>query len=327
MAVPNISRLSQMQMVSFFKQVAPVTQEQCNGKAKSISGTPVTRTACQGGSSYTVDAGDVVVQFRVPSCPLDMALMKSVEQAYLDFTPRHKDWGLFHTTHVYTMNNVKGLCMYLARDHLQRNNYELLRTPIDSYARFVNTNAPAGLLSDPTLPNILRLGVLQHAWVDERTRSQAASPALLQLQRQRKELPERLHATLDALIPQLPSICDDSWPLAPDHTDLLENNIHVGPGHGRRRRGHLRLAGRRGWALRHVPGLARDHARVPDDERARLDLDLLPRPPGAARAVLGHVLLVPGADVQSVEVVRRGCEAGWLAFSWTTASCWTKMEI
>ncbi|KAI3319193.1 cytochrome P450 [Xylariaceae sp. AK1471] len=52
---------------------------------------PVTPTACQGGTSYTVDAGQVIVQFRLPSSPLDMIFMNSIEQDYPDFTPRHKD--------------------------------------------------------------------------------------------------------------------------------------------------------------------------------------------------------------------------------------------
>lgn len=51
----------------------------------------------------------------------------------------------------------------------------------------------------------------------------------LQLHRLRQGLPDRFHATLDTLIPQLPSICDQDWPLVPNHTDLLENNIHVDP--------------------------------------------------------------------------------------------------
>jgi hypothetical protein len=53
-----------------------------------------------------------------------------------------------------------------------------------------------------------------------------------QLQWLRKGLPDRFHATLDTLIPQLPSICDENWPLVPNHTDLLENNIHVDPDTG-----------------------------------------------------------------------------------------------
>jgi hypothetical protein len=150
----DMSALSRMQIGAFFERNAPITQRQSNDKAKSISGKSVTPTACQGGTSYTVDAGQVIVQFRAPSSPLDMIFMKSIEQAYPDFTPRHKDCGSFHNLHVYTMNNIGGLSMYLARAYLQRNNYELLRNTIDSYARFVRINAPAILfLSDSATSN------------------------------------------------------------------------------------------------------------------------------------------------------------------------------
>ncbi|KAI0873841.1 hypothetical protein GGS24DRAFT_490463 [Hypoxylon argillaceum] len=207
-----MSSLSQMQIETFFNRVAPVTQKQCNDKAKSISGKSVIPTACQGGTSYTVDAGQVIVQFRIPSSPLDMTFMNSIEQAYPDFTPRHKDCGSFHNLHVYTMNNIGGLSMYLARGFLQRNNYELLRNTIDSYARFFASayhNTPKST-SSPDREQLFQHYSSRLQWL-------------------RKELPDRFHATLDTLIPQLPSICDENWPLVPNHTDLLENNIHVDP--------------------------------------------------------------------------------------------------
>ena len=40
-------------------------------------------------------------------------------------------------------------------------------------------------------------------------------------------LPERFRPTLDYLISKLPGLFNSSWPLVPNHTDLLENNIHV----------------------------------------------------------------------------------------------------
>jgi len=55
---------------------------------------------------------------------------------------------------------------------------------------------------------------------------------LSQLQQLRKGLPERFHVALDTLIHQLPTIFDANWPLVPNHTDLLENNIHVDPATG-----------------------------------------------------------------------------------------------
>ncbi|XP_044718707.1 phosphotransferase enzyme family domain-containing protein [Hirsutella rhossiliensis] len=144
-----------------------------------------------------------------------MALMKSVEQAYRGFTPQHEDHGSFGNLHVYTMNNIGGISMYLARTFLQKNNYKLLRNTIDSYARFFasayhNTPGPMGR---PDRGLLLQ----SYTW---------------QLQRLREGLPERFYATLDTLIPQLPSIFDQDWPLVPNHTDLLENNIHVDPGTG-----------------------------------------------------------------------------------------------
>ncbi|KAH6651651.1 hypothetical protein BKA67DRAFT_593482 [Truncatella angustata] len=211
----DMSALSRMQIEAFFERNAPVTQKQCNDKAKNITGKSVSPTACQGGTSYTVDTGQVVVQFRVPGSLLDMVFMNCVEQAYPDFTPEHKDCGSFHNLHIYTMNNIGGTSMYLARAYLQGNNYELLRNTIDSYARFFASayhNTP-GSMSKPDRGQLLR-------------------DYSSQLQRLRKGLPDRFHTTLDTLIPQLPSIFDQNWPLVPNHTDLLENNIHVDPDTG-----------------------------------------------------------------------------------------------
>lgn len=56
---------------------------------------------------------------------------------------------------------------------------------------------------------------------------------LSQLQQLREGLPERFHSTLDQIMPQLPDLFADGWPLVPNHTDLLENNIHVDAATGR----------------------------------------------------------------------------------------------
>ncbi|KXJ89677.1 hypothetical protein Micbo1qcDRAFT_164982 [Microdochium bolleyi] len=212
----DISALSMMQIGVFFQENAPVLQTQCNDKARDITGKSVTPTACQGGTSYTVDAGQVIVQFRAPDSPLDMMLMKSIEQAYPGFTPQHKDHGLFHSLHVYTMNNIGGVSMYLARDSLHKNNYALLRNTIDSYARFF-ASAYHHTPESTSKPD----------------RGQLLQRYSSHLRRLRKGLPRRFHATLDTLIPQLPIIFDSDWPMVPNHTDLLENNIHVDPATGK----------------------------------------------------------------------------------------------
>jgi len=56
------------------------------------------------------------------------------------------------------------------------------------------------------------------------------SSELLQLQ---QGLPLRFRPTLDSLISKLPGLFENNWPLVPNHTDLLENNIHVNTETGR----------------------------------------------------------------------------------------------
>ena len=137
----DMSALSRMQIGMFFAKNVPITQKQCDDKAKEITGKSVSPTVCQGATSYTVEAGKDIVQFRVPESLLDMTFMNAIEQAYAEFTPKHRDYGPFHTLRVYAMNNIGGDSMYLARDYLQKNNYQLLRNTINSYARFVNISA------------------------------------------------------------------------------------------------------------------------------------------------------------------------------------------
>lgn len=97
----------------------------------------------------TVQGGDVIVQFRVPVSILDMDLTQSIEQAYYGFVPRHEYQGQLGPVHIYTMNNIGGTCMYLARTELQSNNYYLLRFTLDDYARHVE---------NPPLPSLHTLG-------------------------------------------------------------------------------------------------------------------------------------------------------------------------
>lgn len=46
-------------------------------------------------------------------------------------------------------------------------------------------------------------------------------------------LPDRFRSILDQLIPRLPDIFSPDWPLVPNHTDLLENNIRADPTTGK----------------------------------------------------------------------------------------------
>lgn len=157
---PNIAALSRLQIRSFFEENTSVTQQQCNAEAQRITGQPVTATPSQGGTSYTVEGGGTVVQFRVPSSPLEINLLRSIEQAYGVFVPRHEYRGKLGQVNVYEMNNMGGTCMYLARDELQSNNFYLLWFTVDDYARLVNPSFPVQGKGQLTwLSQILRFGI------------------------------------------------------------------------------------------------------------------------------------------------------------------------
>ncbi|KAK3998380.1 hypothetical protein QBC44DRAFT_363917 [Cladorrhinum sp. PSN332] len=196
---PNIAALSRMQIERFFHQ----------------NNSSVTATPSQGGSSYTVEGGNVVVQFRVPHSTLDMDLLQSIEQTYQGFVPHHEYQGQLGQLSVYTMNNIGGACMYLARDELLSNDSYLLRVTLDDYARFF----VSAFYNTPTM-------------MARPDPAQLLTKYLSQLGQLRSELPQRFHPTLDDLIPQVSDLFAEGWPLVPNHTDLLENNIHVDPATG-----------------------------------------------------------------------------------------------
>ncbi|KAF7419354.1 hypothetical protein PC9H_001941 [Pleurotus ostreatus] len=181
-----ISDLSHYQISEFFSDNAPATQLQCNQEAERVAGAPASPSAVQGGTSYTVVAGDSVVQFRGAASALNLELLGYVEAAYPDFVPHHQRAGKLGDLDVYLMDNIGGISMYLAREELYRNNFQLLHQTLHDYARFL----AAGL-------------------------------------------PSRFRQTLDSLIARLPGLFDKDWPMVPNHTDLLENNLHVDPGTGR----------------------------------------------------------------------------------------------
>lgn len=151
-----IRNLSRMQIQAFFEQNAPVTQAQCNTEAGRITGEPVKPTAVQSGCSYTVvtESGSLVVQFRCNDSALDLGFLKDIEQAYEGFVPHHESVGKVGKVHVYRMNNVGGVAMYLARDQLHANDCLLMKQTLQDYARSVGT------------PNLKLQGAVQQIFAD-----------------------------------------------------------------------------------------------------------------------------------------------------------------
>ena len=143
----------------------PTTQQQCDQEAERLTGMSVHTAPVQGGNSYTVLSNDetVVVQFRAGDSALDISLLECIEQAYGGFAPRHQFVGNMGELHVYTMSNVGGISMYIAREELFQNNFYLLRQTVSDFARYVATNAPSPDVKETaqlTLPTqIFRLGM------------------------------------------------------------------------------------------------------------------------------------------------------------------------
>jgi len=214
----SIVKLSNHQISTFFSNNASVTQQQCDQEAERLTGMSVHAASVQGGTSYTVVSDDetCVVQFRSGSSALDIDLLECVEQAYMGFMPRHQWVSYLGELYVYTMGNVGGISMYLARDQLCKNNFSLLRRTVPDFAKFFAS-----------------------AWHNTPIQMQRPSRTSLrdeyssELSQLRQGLPMRFRPTLDYLISKLPGLFENNWPLVPNHTDLLENNIHVSTATGR----------------------------------------------------------------------------------------------
>lgn len=134
----SIANLSRKQISDFFSENPQPTQQECEAEAERITGTSVHPTALQGGTSFTVIGGTLVVQFRPGESALDLQLLQCVEQAYAGFVPQHRSGGKLGELHIYTMDDVGGISMYLARDQLHQHDCHLLRQTLQDYARFVD---------------------------------------------------------------------------------------------------------------------------------------------------------------------------------------------
>ena len=143
----NLAKLSEYQISNFFEKNAPATQRECDLEAVRITGTSVHTTSLQGGQSYTVLNSDEtrVVQFRAGYAALDMVFLGIYEQAYGRFTPHHEFIGKMGQLYVYTMLNVGGVSMYLARDALNQNNFSLRKYTVQDFARYVDPSVPYAL--------------------------------------------------------------------------------------------------------------------------------------------------------------------------------------
>lgn len=130
-----MARLRQYQISKFFSVDGRPTQQQCNEEAERITGESPKPTLVQGASSYTVISGNYAIQFRAGSSPLDLELLSYIQKAYAGFVPKTSDSGKLGELHIYKMEIVGGVSLYLARDSLRENDCFLLRQTLRDFAR------------------------------------------------------------------------------------------------------------------------------------------------------------------------------------------------
>ncbi|GAB1311741.1 hypothetical protein MFIFM68171_01951 [Madurella fahalii] len=205
-----IAALTAFQISRFFSANGRPTQQECDKLAQHITGQSIMPAPVQGGSSYTVIAGDYVIQFRAPNAVLNLEFLGHVEKVYHGFMPCHSDISTIGELFVYKMRNVGGVSLYLARNRLYGNGCFLLRQTVIDLARFF---ASAWHKTPKTIP-----------LPDRRLLHRKYATQLSQLS---VGLAERFRPVLNRLIPRLLYIMAAEWPLVPNHIDLLENNIHV----------------------------------------------------------------------------------------------------
>ncbi|OAR05885.1 hypothetical protein LLEC1_05663 [Akanthomyces lecanii] len=212
-----IADLTIMQIKNFFERTSGITQAQCNHYASTAVGQPVRASAVQGATSYTVEgvnsAKGGVVQFRSAEAALDVDKIQAAQIAYGPrFVSCPREAGCSAGLHAYVMDNVGGVSVYLAREELRANENRLLSCTVEDFAHFFA--APWHNHELPSSASATDRAELYARYRDD-------------LEQLHSGLPGRFSSTLESLLETLPSLFQPDWPMVPNHTDLLENNIHV----------------------------------------------------------------------------------------------------
>jgi hypothetical protein len=136
----SYNRLSLAQISTFFSSNTSATREQCDKLAAELLGGPVSATAIQGGSSYTVQRPQArkVVQFR--AAELDLIHLRLIEQVYDKFVPRGLYYGRLGFLRVYIWDWVPGPAFCRVRREMFTVDAEKrLSQTVKDFARSVDT--------------------------------------------------------------------------------------------------------------------------------------------------------------------------------------------
>ncbi|EEQ30019.1 hypothetical protein McanMca71_007960 [Microsporum canis] len=206
----SYERLSTFQISQFFKRHVFNTREDCDRLAANILNGLVSPTPVQGATSYTVAAAGSrkVVQFR--SSKLDMECIENARLSYRGFVPNCELYGTAGDIYVYVWDLVPGPAFCQVRRQflsLGIGMEQRLHQTVLDFARFFASawnNRPA--VKQPT-------GILKEyrEILDQLSLS----------------LPNRLQLKLDQVRQGLPLLFRPGYPMALQHDDLLENNIHI----------------------------------------------------------------------------------------------------
>ncbi|OAA37000.1 Protein kinase-like domain protein [Metarhizium rileyi] len=203
--------LSRVQISNFFSSNA-CTKHQCDDLATKLLGGPVSATPIQGGNSYTVErkGATKVVQFRTSQ--LDMAKFGLVQQVYLQFVPHCVYHGALESLHVYIWDRVPGPAFCRVRSQIFTSDIYMeqrLSQTVQDFAKFFAlawVNRPPNLEPPPLGLQDKYVGILNE----------------LEL-----SLPDSLHSTIDMVRQNLYLLFRPEFPIALQHGDILENNIHI----------------------------------------------------------------------------------------------------
>ncbi|RHZ48874.1 amphiphysin [Aspergillus thermomutatus] len=188
----------------------PVTREECDRAAAEITGQSVEPVRLQGAFSYTVAAGELLVQFRVPESLLDTERLALARKIYGSVVPACVNRGVIGPSPsltVYVMDKIPGI----------------------TYIEVPLTTLCCTSWQEQTVSDFARF--FANSWVNRLTEPHRSELSLADLQNKLdilvRQLPPRFSGIISNLREELPAIFVPRYPLALTHTDLCEMNIIV----------------------------------------------------------------------------------------------------
>ncbi|TQV92862.1 hypothetical protein V2A60_003830 [Cordyceps javanica] len=195
----------------FFRERPTPTQKECDEFVHKITQSTPDLDLLQGGSSYTVLAGDsYIVHFRKPTGRLDRELLRQARETYGEYVPEFVEEHKLGDLWVYKITRMHGVPVYTIRVNLSGEIDEspLCRTVRD-FARF----CAAGWKTRPA-----NLPPPRETLQDE---------YLTALEKISRLLPDRFQAGVRLAQDAVPRLFDGDWPMVINNGNLMRPNMLV----------------------------------------------------------------------------------------------------